>query len=345
MDDFMPRAVSKTPEAIFGGTTGGRRSGDTWMLRQGGGFTKPGEEGALLSACVGCGFVLGTPGRGLPSQSGFKIDEVSRWPALRLDIAGCERVAGFEIAITVHGTLETLASMAAALKRIAEQADRDNPIIGVAEREALTAELARLPPGAPQEARIELLGPLAEALLWGGDSAQAVARLREASALVASLPPERGGAYAAQVDFALAVALMRLGEDQNCVRRHNEFSCIAPIRGAGVHTEKAAATEAALTGVSELALPGGGGTCTSWRKVRMCLRKASHASVILSASKAAASILRLTNSAMRFTSASLTSGRSASEGGETTKRSRSSNAPEHVCQCFAADAASRRTSE
>ena len=111
----MPRAVSKTPEAIFGGTTGGRRSGDTWMLRQGGGFTKPGEEGALLSACVGCGFVLGTPGRGLPSQSGFKIDEVSRWPALRLDIAGCERVAGFEIAITVHGTLETLASMAVAL--------------------------------------------------------------------------------------------------------------------------------------------------------------------------------------------------------------------------------------
>jgi NADP-dependent 3-hydroxy acid dehydrogenase YdfG len=110
--------------------------------------------------------------------------------------------------------------------------------------EALTVELARLPPGAPHEARIELLGPLAEALLWGGDSAQAVARLREASALVASLPPERGGAYAAQVDFGLAVALMRLGEDENCVRRHNEFSCIAPIQGAGVHTEKAAATEA-----------------------------------------------------------------------------------------------------
>ena len=136
------------------------------------------------------------------------------------------------------------ASMAAALKRIAEQADRVNPIIGVAEREALTAELARLPPGAPPEARIELLGPLAEALLWAGESAQAVARLREASALVASLPPERGGAYAAQVDFGLAVALMRLGEDENCVRRHNEFSCIAPIQGAGVHTEKAAATEA-----------------------------------------------------------------------------------------------------
>jgi len=135
------------------------------------------------------------------------------------------------------------ASMAAALRKIAEQAEVSNPIIGRAERDGLEAQLRGLSAQAPPEARIETLGPLAEALLWQRETEAAVARLREAAKLVESLPPERAGPYAAQVDFALAVALMRLGENQNCVKQHNEWSCIAPIREGGVHTRPEAARE------------------------------------------------------------------------------------------------------
>ncbi|MFB6230679.1 MAG: CRTAC1 family protein [Salinibacter sp.] len=43
----------------------------------------------------------------------------------------------------------------------------------------------------------------------------------------------------------LGLAYLRLGEQQNCIKHHSSQSCILPIRGAGVHTNKTGSQNAA----------------------------------------------------------------------------------------------------
>ncbi|MCP3978097.1 MAG: CRTAC1 family protein [bacterium] len=69
---------------------------------------------------------------------------------------------------------------------------------------------------------------LARELLLAGDAEEAVARLR-------ALTPVFG---ADRIRGPLATALLRLGEQENCLARHTSESCLVPIRGSGVYTER-----------------------------------------------------------------------------------------------------------
>ena len=120
--------------------------------------------------------------------------------------------------------------------------------------EGLREAANQAPAGTPDEvkARIEL----ARELLRLGDGAGALAEYQAALRIEQSLwdaAIARGvvDAFSSlQMDrlkkllFRMVVAGMRMGEETNCVARHRPGSCILPIRGDGVHTDRTGAETA-----------------------------------------------------------------------------------------------------
>src|SRR5205085_368435 len=86
---------------------------------------------------------------------------------------------------------------------------------------------------------------LAMYLLQAGDSLSAAAeakKLREwlpISGLALSSDFER------DVIRLQAIASLRMGEQQNCLKNHNAQSCVYPIQGGGVHRDRTGAQAAA----------------------------------------------------------------------------------------------------
>ena len=79
---------------------------------------------------------------------------------------------------------------------------------------------------------------LAENLLRAGDSGGAVQQIelirKHCDELSIRLDP-----YSEQrLRDTLALAYLRLGEQENCVQHHTQNSCIFPIAGSGIHTQK-----------------------------------------------------------------------------------------------------------
>ena len=127
--------------------------------------------------------------------------------------------------------------MAVRLERIYGAQDFKTDPNKAAERAIYYRELLA---GTKLDLRTELKArnELAEQLLVAGDSAAAVeeiAKLRRfASARGAVLNP----AFDSQIRHTLAMAYLRMGEQANCLGDHNAQSCIYPIRGRGVHTNR-----------------------------------------------------------------------------------------------------------
>jgi len=82
-------------------------------------------------------------------------------------------------------------------------------------------------------ARVELR--LANQLLRAGESAQAIEAFRSLLALAEEHPETLGRALQNSLRSSLAVAYLRLGEQENCIDRHTLDACLLPIRGSGVH--------------------------------------------------------------------------------------------------------------
>ena len=83
--------------------------------------------------------------------------------------------------------------------------------------------------------RFQLQILLTRELLLAGETERAIDRLKQLIALFDGGEADRKvGAYK-QVREWLALAYMRLGEQDNCVAHHGVDSCLMPIRGDGVH--------------------------------------------------------------------------------------------------------------
>lgn len=82
---------------------------------------------------------------------------------------------------------------------------------------------------------------LAENLLVSGDSAAAVEELEK----LRQFARERGiifnPTFELQVRRTLAISYLRMGEQRNCLVNHNAQSCVYPLRGGGVHADRAGA--------------------------------------------------------------------------------------------------------
>jgi len=107
-----------------------------------------------------------------------------------------------------------------------------NPYLN--ERRAALFRSLPLPPGARDGIALEF--QLARELLLAGESEEALQRLR-ALGPVAQQP---------RVRRLIGTALLRLGEQRNCLQHHTSESCLMPIRGAGVHRDKEPARQAIL---------------------------------------------------------------------------------------------------
>ena len=77
---------------------------------------------------------------------------------------------------------------------------------------------------------------LAECDLRAGDSGDAIEQLER----IRTLSAERGvilePSFAKATRDSLAIAYLRLGEQENCLENHGQDSCLLPLKGSGVHT-------------------------------------------------------------------------------------------------------------
>ncbi len=121
--------------------------------------------------------------------------------------------------------------MAARLRQMIDEAGLKNPNASL-ERAAAARESLLANKDPREHLRLKL--QLALSLFQGGRSEEA---LNEFVALRQLL--ERGGPLKHANDMELhnyaALCYLRLGEQENCLSNHTTDSCLAPIRGAGVH--------------------------------------------------------------------------------------------------------------
>jgi len=116
----------------------------------------------------------------------------------------------------------------------------DHPYFGAAPLADLERRLDL--PGASPEVQAGVRGRLGQTLLRLGHPAEAVARFEQALAIAEAA--ELSSALRRQIERDLALALIQLGEDENCVLRHRATSCILPIAPEAVHTAPSAVRRA-----------------------------------------------------------------------------------------------------
>ncbi len=124
--------------------------------------------------------------------------------------------------------------MAALLDQIFRDEDWKTDPNKDSERAEYYQQILRAKPDLRNELKIRQA--LAECLLRAGDSAGAVEQLEK----IRSLSTEHGlilnPSFERDVRDSLAIAYLRLGEQENCLENHGQNSCLLPIHGAGVHT-------------------------------------------------------------------------------------------------------------
>ncbi len=79
---------------------------------------------------------------------------------------------------------------------------------------------------------------LAEHLLTAGDSAAAVEELERLRAFAKERSLILPHDFARDLGELLAISYLRLGEQQNCLENYNAQSCVYPIQGSGIHTDR-----------------------------------------------------------------------------------------------------------
>ncbi len=126
------------------------------------------------------------------------------------------------------------AQMIAKLAKILDETPNGNRFLGTKRPDELKAALAALPPNAPPPHRCAMEFELAMEEMRLGHPEEAIRLNEHALGIVNGL----GGIPKEVLDgatYELGVDYLRLGEVQNCCRRHTGESCILPIRGQGLH--------------------------------------------------------------------------------------------------------------
>lgn len=149
---------------------------------------------------------------------------------------GSAPLGGVGVAAGRAGT----AAMAQRLVEIADAADvlrpdqQGTPLFGTNQPALIPVLRGRVAATTDAIQQIQLHFQLANQLLLSGNSAEA---LQEFEALQGPLadegaPPDQ----LASLQGAIAIAALRLGEQQNCILNHGASSCLFPIEQGGVHS-------------------------------------------------------------------------------------------------------------
>lgn len=121
------------------------------------------------------------------------------------------------------------------LANLARDARPDrNPFLNRQRADALKKRLSEtLPPQDEFNLRVEL----GLEALRAGATPEAIQALENAVPLLTRMEPQESRVNRWLLHQFLAVANLRLGEQENCLEHHSSDSCLVPIRAGGVHTE------------------------------------------------------------------------------------------------------------
>jgi hypothetical protein len=130
------------------------------------------------------------------------------------------------------------------LARVRDDAKRSNPFFGSAPLAQAQQELAKLPPGEKPKERWTALREIAFHELRLGRVDASLQAHDEARRIVGAHPRMFTPQEAVATAFDMGVACLRQGEVTNCIAQHCQASCIFPIEGGGVHSDKRGASRA-----------------------------------------------------------------------------------------------------
>jgi len=131
--------------------------------------------------------------------------------------------------------------------------DSNNAFFGDASINRARALLPGVPPGSLQE--LILRFDLGADELRRGETEAAIEQLKQCYDLIpkvsGSIQPDKRVEVRKKATFLLAVAYLRLGENENCVNCHTSESCIFPLKGGGIH-EKQEGSQKAIPYLEEV---------------------------------------------------------------------------------------------
>ena len=129
----------------------------------------------------------------------------------------------------------------------------------------LKGQLLRVPKGSPAEFQIRY--ELGGGELRQGNTQAAIDQLQKCyemfPEIAESLPEKSKIDIQRQATLRLAVAYLRLGEDENCVNCQSSESCIFPLKGGGVH-EKRDGSQKAIPYLEEVLALSDGDATARW---------------------------------------------------------------------------------
>ena len=173
-----------------------------------------------------------------------------RYLLFTLLLATCIAPTRLSLAGDADRRADSTRKMARLLERIFRDQDWKTDPHKASERVYYYRELLKRPLDRRKE--LQARYDLSEHLLVAGESADAVRELDNLSAAIRE-KNDQDPAFQRDCDELLAMAYLRVGEQQNCLTNHNAESCVYPLRGGGVHTDRRAAMSAmsAFTGLLE----------------------------------------------------------------------------------------------
>ena len=161
-------------------------------------------------------------------------------PPIRLSFLRAGKIGGLGLLIVLAGcnagdrstTDQGTARMVARLDSLAEHIDPQTNPVANAERVAHFGSIG-LPPD--PASRFALQQTLARELLYAGETERAIALFKTLLRRVEASDVLISADVADRMRHDLAVAYLRLGEQQNCLVNPTAEACILPIRPAGYH--------------------------------------------------------------------------------------------------------------
>ena len=124
--------------------------------------------------------------------------------------------------------------MAALLHKIYDEQDWKTDPNKPAARALYYKQMLEAKPDLRNEVKIRKA--LAECDLQAGDPADAIDQLERVRQLVVDNGLVFNRSFEKEVRDSLAIAYLRLGEQENCFLNHGQDSCLLPLRGGGIHT-------------------------------------------------------------------------------------------------------------
>ncbi len=187
---------------------------------------------------------------GCDNESGPRSDATDP-PAIvepRAPSADHQRTMGLSAGLNLKATAGHQ-RMVELLTTLKVKATDEHRYVGGGRVRKMRATLADLPASTPPLQKARMLYLLADAELKLGAEEEAIERYERARELFltakSTVRPDLAAGMLIEMDFSLGVAYLRLGETQNCCLRNTPDSCILPIRGSGIHTDKKGSSKAA----------------------------------------------------------------------------------------------------